>query len=260
MQLALIPPFAHSHEMWKTSYRMVLPVGLQEDERYTVTVHKAASDIDTYSILDNGIIEGGGTDADNLHAFAHEFGIDELVITDFPGNGPATYQAIEEWGSLVEPDRFNYMAVLQGASPSECLSWAELLSSISWITTLGIPRSLIDRAESRYARIKTAKLITASMPDRWQVHFLGASVQYPTEILELAQELQGVRAIRGIDTSMPFYYAMQGLWIRDIYNYVARPEGYFDMKVRPNDLNILNDNIAILKAWSQGRKRPEGTL
>lgn len=254
VRVALIPPFSlvsqyvaiepHQHYLF-------LPQFLKDQGniRYKNMIKKVVR-TDGYTILDNGSFEGELVDSGEVEELAIEYGIDEIVVSDVMGNAEESFELL----TVYKPnDGKKYMAVVQGRNVEQCEEYIRRVNASSrtkYITTLGLPKHLLETCKDPLIRIRLTRLIRDTNPD-YAVHFLGGSHLNPCEIREAAHF-----RVRSMDTSMPFVYAFceeaikeepGSLMVRD------RPMDYF--KRRPGEFNeaVLNYNIHTLKEWANGK-------
>jgi hypothetical protein len=229
----------------RTEYQLMLPQ-LLWDERYTAQYAAHCVDPNQYVILDNGAAEGEDWDFDKLLVVADAMRVDELVIPDVLGNAEQTRTlAMEclEYFEHFEPP-FKLGVVMQGKSPSEGLDMiAKLLvdapvrPSVVYIPRLFITEDFLK------ARIYLAEWLHSLHPDL-EIHFLGMSGLFPSEPYAMRQ----VRFVRGIDTSLPFNYALAGRRVIGQHN-ISRPENYFDLQMNWEQQDTAVDNIVQMQHW-----------
>jgi hypothetical protein len=84
------------------------------------------------------------------------------------------------------------------------------------------------------------------------IHLLGASPEYPTEINDHFHNVRKLR-IRSTDTSSPFNYAFNGALLIKPHAGIRRPDAYFEQPYDAFDLEILDKNVDKLQRWCADR-------
>jgi hypothetical protein len=251
--LALIPPISMAEQFINRDCFLLLPQLLQAEtyQRYVDKISRTNS----LSILDNGAFEEVKILSDTLVQLASEHEVDEIVVPDVMKEAAGTLEQVQNfYNSIVKlhgkahtPKQL--MAVVQGVSLGECADFISALSTCvgaQYVTTLGLPRHLLDTTQDIRVRLKLAKHIHHWYGKRYMVHFLGASPLWPAELCYL-NELK----VRSVDTSMPFVYAFYGEKVRALGPRLERPTGYFDLTPQQVDEEILTYNIRTLDKWVQ---------
>jgi hypothetical protein len=249
VQLALIPPKG----LYRWTSRGDLDMSLAHmvaDEEY----RRVYSGLSTkrFLMLDNGEAEGAQVSPERLMTVATTLGADEVVLPDVIGDGTATVDRVKKFLlNLQGPvDSFKFMAVAQGLSSVTVKRTIEAFAELEPITTIGIPRWLVN--PDRYSiRIDIAGWIAEKYPERFQVHFLGTSVEWVREIYFAAKYQVPVRSV---DTSMPFNYAIANCRLQNDNNYkIKRPSDYFDKSFyHVGETSTLRHNVDVMKRWARG--------
>lgn len=241
MRLALIPPYENANIIQHTDYQLLLPQCL-ENNRY-VHAYRRARRNGSYLILDNGAAEAVETSPEDLMERAHEMMVNEVVVPDVMGDGAATLEAALAFSVHTCP-QFNYMGVVQGSSWGECMDCIKGFSTLQYITTLGIPRHLLDISEDM--RVTLVDHIRLKYGDRWQLHLLGMNRKYTNELISYGRAYR-MWHVRGIDTSAPFIYAFNGTPLTSHGTILERPENYFERSISYMDTTYIN--LSIMKLW-----------
>jgi hypothetical protein len=253
-QLALIPPISVAEQFVTGRDCFLFLPQLFWSVTYQHYVHQA-NKTDSLTILDNGAFEGAGVTSDTLVQLSVENGVDEIVVPDVMREAAGTLELVQSFyasitklqGRVSTPKQL--MAVVQGVSLGECVDFISALSTCvgaQYVTTLGLPRHLLDTTQDIRVRLKLAKHIRHWYGKRYMVHFLGASPLWPAELCYL-NELE----VRSIDTSMPFVYAYYGKKISALGPRLERPPKYFELAEHEVDKKTLAHNILALDKWVQ---------
>lgn len=207
MKLALIPPYARLADIRHTRYQLGLAHLVDHNPLYTEAFKIVCKSKEHYVILDNGAFEGSLVDSGELLDIADRYKVDEVVIPDRIRNASVSMELAKSFRKMYENNpyhRMKLMFVVQGASWYEmnaCVQWA---MDQKWIDTIAIPRHTLETCMDATARLTMASYIEAN--SNQDIHFLGASPLWPGEIKEAAQ----LGSVRGMDTSMPYVYAIAG--------------------------------------------------
>lgn len=243
IRLALIPPYRNVNIVQRTDYQLLLPQCLSNG-RY-VRAYQRARHNGSYMILDNGVAEGLETDPGELVELARRMMVNEVVIPDTIGDAEATLKQAYTFKDA--PYEFNYMGVVQGSSFGECTDCIKGFKAMKYITTLGIPRHLLDIGEGM--RFSLVDYIRLKYGSDYAIHLLGMNRKYTNELISYGSAYRAFN-VRGIDTSTPFIYAMHGAALTDYKMLLERPEDYFDRSIDNKDLNYIN--LVIMKDWAYG--------
>lgn len=268
MKLALIPPYDLLQYTEESNYQLMLPQCVEESERYANHYHKLCQDGDQFVILDNGAAEGVAFDWEKLIDIAYQFEVNEIVIPDTLGNKNETIEKAQMFKQYFEVGHthcqwqflrdFQFMFVVQGQNLDEVLESAAWAAEESWITTIGIPRHMIDTLELQTARIRIANEITKMHVNK-DIHFLGANGKAPGEMQSLATRATTNQAyVRGMDTSLPFNYAYKrygvGTKLEPAVRSLHRPDGYFNLPAEEFDPEILDHNVKVVFRYTNGSR------
>jgi hypothetical protein len=246
MKLALIPPISRIDDIFRSDYQLVLP-NIDSIDYYEH--YRTARRRGDYIILDNGAAEGAMISNRLLEDLATDLMVNEVVLPDVIADADNTKLAVENFAPFAD-HVFNYMAVVQGTTWDECIDLVEYYNTVDWITTIGIPRHLIETIESPEIRAALAQHFYDAYGPRFMIHLLGTA---PSVINELHKHHTAFEYahVRGVDTSAPFNYAWGGFMVaRD--NVVPRPEGYFQMPLSEIRNGLLEENIKTMQEWVNG--------
>lgn len=247
MHAALIPPVRDLDAIKRQKFHLVLPQLLDLSVEY----YDYYVDLETknrHIILDNGAYEGWDYTKEQIHRLGKEIGADELVVPDVMGKQRESLELLRHFEPV---EGFQYMAVLQGRTAEEICEYIEELdpNQFPWLTTIGIPRHLIGTLITSWhlhARLKAASIIRQKYGDRYQIHFLGASPLWYFEIAEAA----ATGFIRSVDTSAPFYLAMNNVRLSSSTDSkVDRPVRYFERKLDSKQLVLAKANVDTIREW-----------
>jgi hypothetical protein len=251
MKLALIPPHDLSF-CQVTDYRLILPSSY-DNEDHAYAVMRTRRRPGSFLMLDNGIAEGEAYPAKELFAQATQFMANEIVLPDVIGDWLGTMTAVGHFSEYVDMDGpFGFMGVIQGKNVPELCDMVSFYLDLPYVTSIGIPRHLITSLEGGECpdiRLIMAKHIR-SQRSHIDIHLLGLNTHCINEMQLFGADYRTL-SVRGVDTSAPFVYAAQGLWIGDDIS-CPRPEGYFDMSRHQMPEKILNMNIDTLTRWTHG--------
>lgn len=250
MKLALIPPFSGLHFITVNYvYQLMLPQLIYNPLYAEKYKHLCEAN---FVMMDNGAAEGKMLKNKDLLEVAHEYQPSELILPDIKGDALGTLEVIKEFLSMrprnnLFPD-MGLMAVAQGRSGIELQRMIEVIAKMNRVTTIGIPRHLVETIGNKAARLTLARWINKRYGHRFEIHFLGAAPAWPYEVF-FARELG---FIRGMDTSMPFNYALRSLPVRDDRLNIRRPDRYFDLGFTAAQDEIARRNCAIMHQWATG--------
>lgn len=225
-----------------------------------------------YVIMDNGAAEGTNEMDDvGLMIIGEHYKPQELVLPDVMGDTRGTLIAstsfLNKFREAYSPEcretMYNIGFVAQAKTIEgsyECA--ARMLSSTlgDFIDVIYIPRLLLAETKDVFARVKVARklrdaLIRNGTPEI-DIHFLGASPLWASEVLYAATQ---VPFVRSIDTSLPYVYASYGLDLKDHGEYSPPPirganMNYFtDVSTEPY-IELAKKNVETYLRWSRGRQ------
>jgi len=197
---------------------------------------KFAKEVKGYKILDNSLIElGGSVDLQRVLKAAEKIGADEIILPDVFQNGPATIEAVNEALSVLYelyPNRswpYKLMAVAQGKDGEEWHECYKALLGHPDIDVVGIPKVL-------------AKMHPEGRP--FFVNELCDLYRKPHHLLGLwystteFNDYKHIDAIRSCDTVLLGYMAKHGL-----SSHGVRPDGYtVDLETDVVDYNRIKNN------------------
>lgn len=253
MKLALIPPFSGLHYITKAfNYHLMLPQ-LTDNKAYADKYHELCKT--DFVMMDNGAAEGNLMTDQQLVLMARKFKPSELILPDIMKDALGTIAKIEEFlkpchgpGSSWT-SHTTFMIVAQGRSFIEVTRMIEAAAIDPRITTIGLPRHLLETLGQNDARIRIAKWINKHYGKKFSIHFLGAAPSWPYELF-YARELGFVR---GLDTSMPFNYALQGhMLVDEDRKHIKRTENYFEATFDERQDLLARRNVTIMHQWATG--------
>ncbi len=199
-------------------------------------------------ILDNGESEGLQIGAKHLLTLGRQVSANVIVVPDTMGDGNDTLAKAQYFARYAEPD-FEYMLVLQGSTVEEVMSCLHNLdnnNTLSYITTIGVPRHLYDIDKNFRVQL-TEHIIKEHFNDKFYIHFLGAS-PWMREVVLLAETVRDLDNFHGIDTSMPIYMGLEDIYIADVMNSERRPENYFTRS--DDNEGMISANIDTYLDWA----------
>jgi len=208
-------------------------------------------------ILDNGANEGYKISLDRLCTLANRYGVSELVLPDTMGDFEETLgQAKLFLGHYASscPKWTKFGFVLHGANYEDAARNFAKLRGIKelydMISVIYIPRMLVTKKEPG-ARISLAYYIHGhnnrfvSRNQEKQIHLLGAS---PICMTEVRDARKSVSAIRSMDTSAPYVYALKGKHVDD--GVVHREhDTYFYALIDPGTRKLALQSCELMDSW-----------
>lgn len=244
--------------MDKTDYHLFLPQLLYGDNNaaYENKFNELCQSPDDYVILDNGLAEGYNASDEQMLALAATYRPDEIVIPDVMGdftkNTSRALTFLDSFGTFFAGDEDyvpKLMFVAQGKSTFEfqaSIAWA---LGVSEITAIGIPRHTLETTNDLNARISLANFAQLMPGFDREIHFLGASPLWSSEMKDLADSTKTMQKhVRGMDTSMPFVYAHALAYVDEDYS-VHRPPGYFNMTAGRFSSEYVDHNVDLMLEW-----------
>jgi len=252
VRTALIPPKGYEHTADRSDIHLVLPIKDCQNNTAYFNIYKEARHRGHYIILDNGCAEGELVDGNTLLNIAAYIGAHEIVAPDVMGDAAATLEATNEWLDMFSTSvcDYNIMGVLQGNVEND---WKYLLRQYvknDLITAIGIPKVHVSGLQSR-ARLEIVRFIKHYLPKRFQIHLLGLSGNFPTEI----RDLEWPAGVRSMDSTQPYKVAEQQKILTTANAWAKRRPDYFSRQVTVSG-NLLDNNIDRFKNWglfSEGR-------
>jgi len=253
MQVAFIPPKGLVHYAERGDIVMCLAQLLnnENDTQYTEAMTRLSKE--KFLLLDNGANEGRALSNQALAEAARCVQADEVVLPDVLGNSKGTYAAATDFLKYSEKYSVSYMGVVQGTTFEELHNLVDMYTMHSGITTLGLPRLLLDKFSQDSIRIDLAQGIEELYPKRFKIHFLGASSRWIKEPYFTAKYAPFVRSI---DTSAPFNYGLEGVCIDRPSRPIDRPEDYFTKRYALTGRTTIMHNIKVYKEWCNGETTP----
>jgi hypothetical protein len=200
-----------------------------------------------YIIMDNGAAEGKPLPSRQINTYADMIGANEIVLPDALGDANVTLAKTRHFLRVNYLPKMKYMAVVQGTTPKEIQNLILQYDPDDRITTLGIPRDMMTRLESKSARIDLANWICTNFPNRFEIHFLGAHAAWPQEVKAAAKYCE----IRSTDTSLPFNFAIAGEDLKLSKQRIVRRSSYF-VNLRDAHPDLVKRNIETYLEWAQG--------
>jgi hypothetical protein len=262
MKLALIPPISLLGATLQTDYQLMLPQ-LTTSPEYSTMYDNHCKNPRQFVILDNGEAEGYSSTPIELMQIANSYKVDEIVLPDVIGNMDETLERSRAFldfaGTVTTIKRFQYMFVCQGQDEFEFIESADIAARWPEVTTIGIPRHALVTCDSFDARKSIANILQASDRFDKRIHFLGANPISPREARFLADpDHTTQRCVRGMDTSMPFNYALAKAKMDDGVN-VGRAQDYFNLPASKFDGDLMQKHLDTYKYWARYRSAYVGT-
>lgn len=248
MRVGLIPPKGLENLALRSKFHLALAIPELMNRRVYSGMYSRASELGDFVVLDNGIAEGQPCNSTDLRIYAKRLEAKELVAPDVIKNAKKTVELVkmffEEPGLLP----IKHMAVIQGKKVEEFKWCVEQFAEIPYVTTIGIPRHMLETLTSRACRIDMANWIADTFPDRFELHFLGTNPKWLGEVKSASKYCSHVRSV---DTSMPFSYAIAGEELATTKEEIIRPKFYFDRDwSRMVRSDLVLRNITTLLEWA----------
>jgi hypothetical protein len=252
VKIALIPPISLLDNIFRTDYQLLLP-HLTNDMTYYDAYREARKRGD-FLILDNGAAEGHKADNEELLATAEDIMVQEVVMPDVLGDLEGTKQEVLDFNehlyrptNIAELHDFRYMGVIQGQTWNDVITCIDFYNSFDHVTTLGIPRILLDTLGDPEARLSVCRNITERYGSRFALHLLGTNPNYIRELSRFGSEFVAL-GVRGVDTSAPFNYANCGKFVEHFDN-ISRPGEYFHLDQHHFDNISVKHNCQEMIDW-----------
>jgi len=242
MEVALISPFQIMREIPNTKYHLVL-AHLLADKRYRA--FELA--VEGYKILDNGVVEGKQTTAEELIALATAIGANEIVVPDTPRNAVRTMRQAQDFEHIAkEHPEFKYMGVIQGADHVQREHVLDMMQHLGYFSIYALPRNAVVDGLERAAFASELYGIDKSIV----LHALGSSAW-----AEEARVLANQPNVRGMDTAMPIKMALDNQVLGEGANYRVYPHNwdYFTEDIQINDTrwSLIHGNLRTFLGWAK---------
>lgn len=271
IEIALIPPGALAAEYCEgRRFQMALAGELVHhngtagpNPRYVEFYNQAWKATGTKWLLDNGAWEGQRLETPDLIRVANRYGATEMIAPDILrdpyGTLELTTTFLNTIQDVVQP-RFEVKpriaAVAHGKSVDEALAFVTELNARDiehQVKTISISRTVCYKSCNPTARYELALEIKHRFQERYAIHLLGMSDEWPTEIQHCAS-VPGL--IRSLDTVAPFTFAYAGLPIEAVgISKVPRPNDYFHLGREDLNLRLIERNIKTLDLWGRSSIR-----
>lgn len=263
MEVAFIAPISLLNTQREQSYQLMLPQ-LFPRPKYQKAYHEFVMQ-DNFVILDNGAAEDNQVTQQELLQIAFEMRVDEVAIPDTLYDANVTLLQLDSFFSMnldmIDQLQKRYGTqfgfVAQGNDIIEAFVLVDTVLRCRWeqyISTVYLPRLLVERRGVRHARIKLAEQIYNAFGDRLNIHLFGSAPSYTREARIAAVDAP---YIRSIDTSLPYNlaYNMAALVERSStskYESGKRPDNYFEQPAEKFDSAILQENLSVYRSWANG--------
>lgn len=267
IDIALIPPGPIAAEYTEgRPFQMALAGVLQHpaEKEYAEFYFQAWKSRSATWMLDNGAWEGERVENSDLIRIAHRYGATEMIAPDILRDPYGTMELTTEFlatmANLARPlfsIKPNIAVVAHGRNVSEALAFVTELNTRDvehQVKTISISRTVCYRSSNPTARYELALEIKSRFKDRYEIHLLGLSDEWPTE-LQHCVAVPGL--IRSLDTAAPFTFAAAGVHIDKIgHTKVPRPDNYFQLTSDFINRDLLDHNIKTLDRWGRSSIRP----
>lgn len=262
IDIALIPPGALAFDYCQGRICQMALAGVLHDKAeidYSEFYNHAWKARSVLWMLDNGAWEGELLSTPDLIHVAHRYGATEVVAPDVLGDAHGTLELTMQFLSTIEHlaqphfDRKPQIAaVAHGRTLAEALAYVQELNTRDMarqVKTISISRTVCYKTHNPTARFELALEIKRLYGNRYDIHLLGLSDHWPTEIQHCAS-VPGL--IRSLDTAAPFIFAYEGLPMGALgMNKVPRPDNYFELKQTDINRELLEHNIQVLDIWGR---------
>ena len=245
MKAALIPPKGYEYTALSSNIHLGLPLWETRTNPDYIDYLRAAHERGDYIIMDNGCAEGKLVDSKTLMEFAHSVLADEVVAPDVMGFMQPTLTTTMQFVEEIRGEQINVMGVLQGQSIHEI---EELLSHYvitPTITAVGIPKVHVKHSFD-HSRANIARLIMERYPGRFEIHLLGNSKFFPSELYDIPFP----EGIRSMDSALPYKATEAGTPLVPSMPHPKRRGDYF-LTCRPVDTIRLKANILVFRDWAE---------
>jgi hypothetical protein len=261
MRLALIPPFNLLSEATPQKYQLLLPHNFR-NHGYARWARNVLDDDEQFTILDNGLAEDKQMDDMALLAMASWYEPSELIVPDVLAECAASVRWAKSFVDMVQeageehPYEGRLAFVAQGKDWQEAFRCAKEYINHPLIgahaNTIMIPRHLVT-AQQPHARLLFAETLHQWMGvPEVDIHLLGGSKYFPDELFWAAKDYP---FIRGMDTSMPFVFAMHGTLLGE--SQLRTPPHREDSEAywywaAEGQLPVLEHNLNTFRKWAAG--------
>lgn len=268
IEIALIPPGALAAEYCEgRPYQMALAGELIHrngtagpNGDYVEFYNQAWKNRSVSWMLDNGAWENERLEIPDLLRVARRYGTTEMVAPDILYDPYGTLELTTSF-LMAMADLHNTQfelkphiaAVAHGKNVAEALAFVTELDTrdiLLQVKTISISRTVCYKSCNPTARFELAMEIKNRFQNRYAIHLLGMSDEWPTELQHCAA-VPGL--IRSLDTIAPFSFAYAGLPIEAVgISKVSRPENYFQLKADEiSNRNLIEHNIKTLDLWGR---------
>lgn len=206
----------------------------------------------TYTILDNGVMETGKPlEMHILLDRAKATRASEIVLPDTFNDNKATKEQVRNachvWKNSIKEANLRCMAVLHTKSIATGLATLREWAGYDMITAIGLPKVLSESLRREGGRIA---MLRAMVKEEWQdcfeIHLLGVWEDI-SEVFRISQEFSNV--VRSIDTSWPLLAAIDDMPI-DIFP-TQKPH-FRGICSEPVSMPLLLHNFRTYAAWAGG--------
>jgi hypothetical protein len=208
-----------------------------------------------FRLLDNGAWEDTALPDYQLIRIAQSCDANEIMAPDVINDAVQTWDrttkflaGIEAHYRMTRPP--NIAAIAHGSSLHEAMAFVGAIERLTpKVQTIAIGRAYSRNIGNPTARYELALSIKERYGNRFGIHLLGFSDEWPTELKHCAS-FPGL--IRSCDTIAPFSYAFYGYSIEQAGKVeVPRPADYFSLGLDRFDHDLVQDNIAALDAMAR---------
>lgn len=246
--VALIPPRGFENFALESNFHLALALPDLMARKTYGGMYARVSRLGDMVVMDNGAAEGSLVSDFDLLAATSKVAAHEVVAPDVLCNAEATVKRTRDFLATSSSQLpTNVMAVAQGSTIAEFRNCVDRFADMGQITTIGIPRHMITTLDKTPARIDFATWITSKHAERFQMHFLGTNPSWIKEVKAAAK----YTAVRSVDTSLPFNYALADVLLSMTNEVIHRPTGYFTRRWealgRPK---LIRQNVETFMSWA----------
>jgi hypothetical protein len=260
IQIALIPPGSLAAiftegRLFQMALAGVLCDDVQPQLAYREFYGQASKQRSTHWLLDNGAWESATLGSQELLEVARRYRATEIMAPDVINDPHATWEKTTAFMKVHRDSTYplerkpRVAAIAHGSTVGQALDFVGMASGLHQIKTIAIGRAFSRKVGNPTARLELALQIKKRYGDQFQIHLLGFSDEWPTELQHCASH-PGL--IRSLDTIAPFSYAYYGYPIEAAGRVsVPRPDNYFSLDLGDFPDNLINLNIKTLDRWAR---------
>jgi len=258
IEIALIPPGALATTFTEGRMFQMALAGILSDTSqvfYRGFYNQSWKQHSTAWLLDNGAWESETLGPRDLLDIARKYGATEIMAPDVINDPQATWEKTTEFLQTYKDSTYpiwlnsRIAAIAHGNTIGQAMEFVGMASGLKQIKTIAIGRAFSRKVGNPTARLELALQIKKRHGNRFQIHLLGFSDEWPTELQHCAT-YPGL--IRSLDTIAPFSYAYHGYPIEAAGRVsVPRPDNYFKLGLTDFPTMLVAENIQVLDKWAR---------